>query len=143
LALLGKIKENMSTEQAHDEYKKIMDIVSWDSLLRKKKGMIEEFISFNMPSLKEWADIAKEFDLFQNQKKLKAFEGLCSEEKLDSEWMKKILSAYEFTGKDPLREDISKVLTEKYWLLERRKVVDRVYGKIMKFVDVYTSVDNY
>jgi hypothetical protein len=28
LALLGKIKENMSTEQAHDEYKKIMDIVS-------------------------------------------------------------------------------------------------------------------
>lgn len=141
LALLSKIKDNMNTQQAQDEYKKVMDIVSWDSVLRKKKTMIEEFISFNMPRLKEWADIAKEFDIFQDQKKVKAFDVLCVEEKLESEWLKKILSEYTFTGKDPLREDIANILTEKYWLLERRKVVDRVYDKIMKFVDVYASTD--
>jgi len=141
LALLSKIKDNLNTQQAQDEYKKVMDIVSWDSLLRKKKTMIEEFISFNMPSLKEWADIAKAFDMFQDQKKLVAFNKLCEEEKLDKEWLKKILSEYGFTGKDPLREDIAKILTEQYGLLERRKVVDRVYDKIMKFVDVYNPIN--
>gem|GEM_PF-6330953 len=51
------------------------------------------------------------------------------------------MSEYGFTGKDPLREDIAKILTEQYGLLERRKVVDRVYDKIMKFVDVYNPIN--
>lgn len=137
LELLSRIKGNMTGTKAKDEYKKIMDIVTWDAHLRKKKEMIEHFIAFKMPHMKEWQDVAKEFEDYQDEQKQVAFYSLVADENLDPTKLKSLLSWYEFTWKAPSREAVWSVLTEDYGLLKRKQVLDRVYGKVMDFIEKF------
>ena len=135
--LLGKINDQLWSEQAQHEYKKIMDIVQGDPILRKKKDYIEEFISFVLPSIQDKKTLSKRFEAFVDEKWMKEVNTLCTTHKLNEEWFLQILADYDFTGKRPLRNDIANILEEEYWLLERWKVIDIVQNKIDLFIQKF------
>jgi len=125
-------------ESKKEERKKaIFDIISGESHLRKKRELIEQFINENLPHIKDSAEVSDAFDSFLTDEKLKAFDKLVKEEDLEQKDLEEVIERYLFSGKVPLREDVAKTLKKKPKILERKKIVDRLKSKILKFFEIF------
>ena len=138
LRLLAGLKNSDSSQTEKDKQKKaIVDLLNGEAKLRSKKELIEKFISSNLPEIKETEDIPTEFENYWDEEKQKAFDEICAEDGLIPEKLEAVIGNYIYTERKPLRDDIIEVIKEKPKLLERKKVVERVIEKIMKFVDTF------
>lgn len=136
LRLLGKLHE-AEEEEKEKQRKIIIDLLGGEAQLRSKKELIEKFINENLPLIEDADDIPDEFSDFWNREKIKALNGLCKEENLIQDKLFKIIDAYLFTGRKPLRDTVVDALTIKPKLLQRKKIVERVIDKIMNFVNTF------
>jgi len=50
-----------------------------------------------------------------------------------------VISEYLFTERKPLRDDIVNMLEVKPKILERKKITERIIGKIVAFVDTFIN----
>jgi type I restriction enzyme R subunit len=117
--------------------KTISDVLDTDAQLRSKKELIERFISDHFANLPPAADVGDEFDSYWEAQKKQALDTLEAEEKLEAEGLEKVMAAYQFTGRSPMRDDVIDIMKERPSLLKRKSVADRVIGKIRDFVETF------
>jgi type I restriction enzyme R subunit len=138
LRLLARLKDSGSSQAEKDQQKKgIVDLLTGEATLRSKKELIENFINSNLPQIENSDDVQTEFESYWDVEKQKAFEEMCKEDGLIPDKLEEVIGNYIYTERKPIRDDIIGVLEEKPKLLERKKVVERVIEKIMKFVNTF------
>ena len=138
LQLLAKFK-GAGKEERERIKKTIANLLANDIELRSKRELIEEFISDNLPVIKNAEDIPGEFEEFWSVKQKEAFEKLCRDEKIPPESVSEIIEKYIFNQRTPLPDTIIKLLEAKPKLLERKPIVERITGKILDFVDTFIN----
>ncbi len=136
LRLLAKLAESNKNDQEKQK-KAIIDLLSGEVKLRSKKELIENFINENLVKVENSEDIQSEFESYWDEEKQKAFDEMCKEEGLKPERLQEIIGDYIYTERKPLRDDVLEALEVKPKILEKKKIVERVIEKIMKFVETF------
>lgn len=136
LRLLANLKEG-DTKDQEKQKKAIVDLLSGEVKLRSKKELIENFINSNLLKVKDSEDLEREFESYWDEEKKKAFDEMCKEEGLKPERLQEIIGDYIYTERKPIRDEIIDALDVKPKILEKKKIVDRVIEKIMKFVETF------
>ena len=134
--LLRDMRSKKPEEQAKTR-KSIMDMLDTEVQLRSKKELIERFISQHFPNVPASADIGEEFDSYWEARKQEAIVNLSKDEGLRQEGLEKVIGAYLFTEKAPMRDDVIGIMGHRPSLRERRSVADRVIEKIKDFVETF------
>ncbi|WP_178861263.1 type I restriction endonuclease subunit R [Thiomicrorhabdus cannonii] len=136
LKLLGQMKDAPEPEQ-ETRKKNILDMLSGDVQMRSKKELIEKFIQENMPLLQSGSDVEERFKEFWKEQDKAEIERLCSEEDLDSDKVKKLISSYLFTEKLPYRDDVVETMNTKPTILKRKTVSQRVLDKVLDYIKTF------
>jgi len=136
LKLLGQLKDAPKEEQEARK-KNIMDMLSGDVAMRSKKELIEKFITENLPEVQNGGDVEAKFKQFWQQQDKAEIERICTEEGLDQEKVKKLISSYLFTEKLPYRDDVVEAMTQKPTILKRKTVSQRVLDKMLDYIKTF------
>jgi len=136
LRLLAKLTESNKDDQEKQK-KAIVDLLSGEVKLRSKKELIENFINSNLIKVKDSEDLESKFESYWDEEKQKAFDEICKEEGLKPERLQEIIGDYIYTERKPIRDEIIDALEVKPKILEKKKIVDRVIERIMKFVETF------
>jgi type I restriction enzyme R subunit len=136
LKLLGQMKD--APQEEHEARKKnILDMLSGDVEMRSKKELIEKFITENLPEVQNGGDVEAKFKQFWQQQDKAEIERICTEEGLDQEKVKKLISSYLFTEKLPYRDDVVETMTKKPTILKRKTVSQRVLDKMLDYIKTF------
>ena len=136
LNLLVKMKS--SKPEMQEKIKKtISDLLSSQPQLRSKKELIEQFIEENLPQIDDSSIINDEFDQFWDKEKIKAFNEMCQEFKLQPKKIQNIIGDYLFTERKPLGDDIVDALEEKPKILQRRNIIEKTTKEILNFIETF------
>jgi type I restriction enzyme R subunit len=134
--LLRNIADKPPAEQAKAR-KAISDALDTEAQLRSKKELIEQFIDQHFTRLTPSKDLGEEFDSYWEAKKQAALTTLSEEEGLTREGLDKVMAAYLFTEKSPMRDDVIGIMEKRPALRERRTIADRVIEKIKDFIETF------
>ena len=141
LKLLAKLKETETKKgkgQAYEKQKKqVLDTLSQEAQLRSKRELIERFIDENMPALRPEDDVTEAFAGYWSAEKDASLDALSQQERIDRAAIERLLSDYQFSGKEPLREEVFAALENKPKLVDRKTVFERIVGKLMEIVRVF------
>ncbi len=137
LKLLAQYKETEDEDARTKQRENITSILNNNPQLRSKRELIEKFIGENLMKIDDSEDIEEEFEKFWDVEKEKAFDGLCKEENLHDDEVKKVVDTFVYDQRKPLANDVAKTLKDKPKFLERKKIVPRVLDKIVSFVDKF------
>lgn len=142
LNLLREIKADENTEMAakgvsDKRITDILDMLASEVQLRSKRELIEKFIQQNMPQLAPGDDLSAAFNTFWNQEKEATLSAICEEEGLDREKFDKLVDHFNFSGQNPLRDDVVAALKVQPRILERRKVVNRILERLIGFIRTF------
>lgn len=124
-------------EDAKRRQREIIDLIAGEVQLRSKRELIEEFIESNLSKLKPTDNVIENFESFWDEKKQKAFNEMCTEEKISPEELGKLIQAYIFANKFPRNQAIKKALTYEPKILESKGILERVAEKIRGFITTY------
>jgi len=139
LKLLAKLKDAKPKDQEKKK-KEIIDLLSGEASLRSKRELIEKFIAENLPNLEDSDEIEEEFEKYWNAEQVKAFQEIVIEENLAEDKTEKIIEDYLFAERAPLRDEVLDLIQgDKPTILQRKKVGDRILGKIMGFVETFVN----
>lgn len=138
LKLLAKLHES-SAEDAEKQKKAILDMMAGDKELRSKRELIEKFIRENLPEIEDAEDIPEEFDRFMKKERVYTFYVMCEEEQLDNKMTEMLIKDCIYTDKEPLRDDIVKVMRYRPALKNRKSVTERIATKITDFVETFVD----
>lgn len=141
LRLLADIQTETQTSgaNAHTQQalQSVLDQLSHETQLRSKRALIETFIQDYMPNIGPEHNFTSQFvDFWHNQKNL-AIQHLCDQERLDKAAAYHLMDEYNFTGKDPLRDQVLSALHYKPLLLERKAAYTRVVEGIKTIIRTY------
>lgn len=115
----------------------ILDMVASDAKLRSKRDLIEKFIEQNMPNLKPEDDLGEAFSDYWDAEKEATLSVICAEEGLDRARFDKLVDQFNFSGQNPLRDDIVAALNVQPKILDRRKVVNRILERLINFLRTF------
>ncbi|MGL5561120.1 MAG: type I restriction endonuclease subunit R [Tannerellaceae bacterium] len=138
LKLLAKLHES-SAADAEKQKKVILDMMAGDKELRSKRELIEKFIRENLPEIEDAEDIPEEFDRFMKKERVYTFYVMCEEEQLDDKMTEMLIKDCIYTDKEPLRDDIVKVMRYRPALKNRKSVTERIATKITDFVETFVD----
>lgn len=138
LKLLANLHES-SAEDAEKQKKAILDMMAGDKELRSKRELIEKFIRENLPLIEDVEDIPEEFDRFMKKERVYKFYVLCEEEQLDDKMTETLIKDCIYTDKEPLRDDIVKVMRYRPALKNRKSVTERIATRITDFVETFVD----
>ena len=136
LRLLSNLEEEeIETKTKEKRQSEILSMIDNDPILRNKRDLIEKFINEQLPILKDKGTITDDFDDFINDQKVKEFNNLIIEEKLDKEKLQESLESFLFTGRFPTNSELVETLKEKPSFRERRTIGERLITKVNYFAD--------
>jgi type I restriction enzyme R subunit len=139
LKLLAALKDTTKEEKERKQ-KEIIDLLTGETNLRSKRELIEKFILENLPIIEDTNTIPEEFDKYWNEEQQKAFNKLVKEENLSPEKTHKLIENYLFAEREPLRDDILKLIEgEEPSVLVRKKLGDKILNKIVGFVETFIN----
>ena len=120
--------------------KAITDLIAGDINLRSKRELIEQFIDERLLNLEDSEDIEEAFDSYWGEQRLKAFENLCEDEKLEKNKIQSIIDEYLFSNQVvSFNEKVDNALLERETFLKRKKTISRVVEKINIFIETFTE----
>lgn len=138
LRLLQDLQDDSLDESKAKDYQKkkenILKILGKEAQLRDKREIIEKFIDTRMPQITTKENFAQVFNKFWQNERIQAVLQLCAEENLKKDAINQIISKYQFSGKNPLRETVLNACITKPKLLKRKKVFERVVTKLMEII---------
>jgi len=142
LALLASIAsaqggDDEAAEETETRTRAILDALGSEPRLRSKRDLIEEFISTHLPGLRGEDETWDAFRRFWSGKRTEAFDAICREEGLEPEAFASLMSAYQFTGNEPLAEDVIAVVSEAPGILHRKKVAARIVERMVSYVETF------
>jgi type I restriction enzyme R subunit len=139
LKLLAALKDTTKEEKERKQ-KEIIDLLTGETNLRSKRELIEKFILENLPIIEDTDTIQEEFDKYWSEEQQKAFNQLVKEENLSPEKTHKLIENYLFAEREPLRDDILKLIEgEEPSVLVRKKLGDKILNKIVGFVETFIN----
>ena len=120
--------------------KAITDLIAGDINLRSKRELIEQFIDERLLNLEDSEDIEEAFDSYWGEQRLKAFDNLCEDEKLEKNKIQSIIDEYLFSNQVvSFNEKVDNALLERETFLKRKKTISRVVEKINIFIETFTE----
>ena len=120
--------------------KAITDLIAGDINLRSKRELIEKFIDERLLNLVDSEDIEEAFDSYWGEQKLKAFNNLCEDEKLEKDKIQSIIDEHLFSSQVvSFNEKVDSSLLVRDTFLKRKKTVKRVIEKIMNFIETFAE----
>lgn len=132
-----KSKDQKDTSQT---VKEIFNLLNTDAQLRSKRELIEKFIQENLSQLENTDDINEEFEKFWSKEQILSFGKLIIEENLSAERTEILIEDYLFGEREPMRDEVLSLIEgEQPTLLERKKIGDRILGKIIDFVETFIN----
>jgi type I restriction enzyme, R subunit len=142
LNLLREIKADekcdvAAPEDADKRITDIMDMLASEVQLRSKRDLIEKFIQQNMPLIQPGEDVGEAFNAYWDQEKEATLTAICDEEGLEREKFDKLVDHFNFSGQNPLRDDVVAALKVQPKILDRRKVVNRVLDRLISFIRTF------
>lgn len=138
LMLLAKLKNSKKGDK-EKQTKAIADLLNSEAQLRSKRELILRFIEENLPQIENSDLIEEEFEKYWNEEQQKAFNEICKEENISPLKLHTIISDYLFTEKEPLRDDIIKILEVKPKIRERKTIAERIITRIKDFVEKFVD----
>ncbi|WP_083198925.1 type I restriction endonuclease subunit R [Aliivibrio logei] len=137
LNILGQIQKGQKNKGANGDTQKtisdVLDMLGKEVQLRSKRELIEKFMYDYMPNITPEQDLQEIFIGYWHKEKRKAIHAFSEREGLNKDSVYRMMDEYNFTGKDPLREQVFSALAYKPKLLERKTI----YGRIIKdFKDI-------
>jgi type I restriction enzyme R subunit len=137
LKLLGQIQAKQKQEGVSGGTQKamqdVLDMLGKEVQLRSKRELIEKFMHDYMPNMAPEQDLQDIFVGYWYKEKRQAVHQFCQSGGLDKDAVYRMMDEYNFTGKDPLREQVFSALAYKPKLMERKTL----YGRILKdFKDI-------
>jgi type I restriction enzyme R subunit len=137
LRLLAGLKTAKPKDQERKR-REIEQLLGSEIQLRSKRELIEKFIDENLPLIEDVSDISEKFDEFWRLEQIKSFNILVEEEKLDADKTQRLIEDYLFAEREPLRDEVLALLNAgRPSLLQRKKIGDRILGKILGFVRTF------
>ena len=130
----GNIEE---TKKAKQQRKRIFELLNTEVSLRGKRPFIERFIDQKLPMLDSEADIGKAFSEYWSNERTTAIKQFEKEHGLKEIEFQEVVSQMMFSGKNPLADDIMRVLKVKPSILQRRKKVDTIITGINELLEVF------
>jgi type I restriction enzyme R subunit len=115
----------------------VLDMLGKEVQLRSKRELIENFMNEYMPNLAPEQDLQDIFIGYWHQEKRKAIHAFCQREGLNKELVYRMMDEYNFTGKDPLREQVFSALAYKPKLLERKNIYSRILKDFKDIIHQY------
>ncbi len=115
----------------------VLDMLGKEVQLRSKRELIEKFMTDYMPNLAPEQDLQDIFIGYWHQEKRKAIHEFCKREGLNKELVYRMMDEYNFTGKDPLREQVFSALAYKPKLLERKTIYSRILREFKEIIHQY------
>lgn len=141
LTLLARLYDAGEAEQAKLR-SLVLETVSGDIELRNKRELIEKFIDSEMLKAGNASEIPECFEAFWEQERLSAFKQLVKEEQLDEAKLQDVIDRYVYTGKKPLPDpDIVQLITRPLKLAERKPTRQRVYDRVLSYVETFGVVE--
>ncbi len=139
LQLLGRLKEARKKDRERME-REILNLLNNEATLRSKRELIEKFIKENLPLITDSAEIPEAFETFWSEQQRIAFEQLVLQEGLSAERTERLIEAYLFAERPPLRDEVLELIEgAKPSLLERKKTGDRILARIVDFVETFVN----
>lgn len=139
IQLLIKLKANVKKDVRQTE-KEIFNLLNTEVNLRSKKELIEKFIQENLPVIENTDEIPEAFEKFWNAEQQKAFEQLVKEENLSADRTQALIEDYLYAEREPLRDEVLKLIEgSEPRLLERKKIGDRIWKRIVDFVEKFIN----
>ena len=140
VAYILKLLANLKGKDREKHRKEIIDLLTGEANLRSKRELIEKFIYENMPHIEDTDNIPEAFEKFWSKEQVIAFRKICEEENLATDKVERIIESYLFAEREPLRDEVlALIMGEPPTLLERKKVGDRILGRILRFVETFIS----
>lgn len=115
----------------------IVDMLSGEVQLQSKKKLIEKFIEWHLPKIKDTSKIPDAFAHFWNLEKQSAFDALCKEEDLKPQGLFQLLQNYLYTGRQPLKDDVRNLRKKPLAFFEILDFTERIIGKILSFTETF------
>lgn len=138
LQLLIKLKAKDKTGNRKELQEHIFNLLGSEVSLRSKRELIEKFIQDHLPAIEDTDDIPEKFDKFWNDEQDKAIKLLVNEEGLSEERTERLVENYIFAEREPLRDEILDLIEgAKPSILQRKKTGDRIFTKILNFVETF------
>ncbi|MBV1788445.1 HsdR family type I site-specific deoxyribonuclease [Marinobacterium sp. D7] len=140
LKLLDDLRHKQSrgdTAESRQAMQSLLDTLGKEAQLRSKRELIEKFILDYMPDLTPEQDLQEIFVGFWSKERRLAVHRLCEREGLDKEAVYRMIDQYNFTGKDPLREQVFSAMAYKPKLMERKTLYSRVLGDLKEIIHTY------
>ena len=135
-----KLLANLKGADQETRRKEIIDLIAGEAHLRSKRELIERFILENLPHIDDSDNIPEAFEKFWSEEQILAFKKLCEEENLSSEKAEKVIEAFLFTEREPLRDEVLNLIEgPKPTVLHRKTIGDRILQKILGFVDTFIN----
>lgn len=136
LRLLGEMRD-MPDDKKAERKKQVLDIISGDTRLRSKQGLIQQFIENDLSQLKQDDDIRQRFQAYLDTEKQKAIDDLCEREQLKPDVIRRMIETYLFEGRLPRTEEMADALIHPPKILQRKKVFANVSQKLNIFFDTF------
>ncbi|MDX4945472.1 type I restriction endonuclease subunit R [Providencia manganoxydans] len=136
LRLLGEMRD-MPDDKKAERKKQVLDIISGDTRLRSKQGLIQQFIENDLSRLKQDDDIQQIFQTYLDTEKQKAIDEMCERESLKPDVIRRMIEKYLFEGRFPRTEEMSEALIYPPKILQRKKIFEHVNQKLKIFFDTF------
>ncbi|MGR3480426.1 type I restriction endonuclease subunit R, EcoR124 family [Salipiger marinus] len=141
LALLGSIAAAGDDEEAvadaASRQKAVLDILGSEERLRSKRELIEEFVASYLPGLQSEDETKNAFWAFWTRKRAEAFEELCQDEGLDADAFSALITAYQFSNKEPLTDEIMAAIKTPPGIVKRRPTARRILSKMVDYIETF------
>ena len=141
LSLLGQIQKGKNNKGANGDAQKaindVLDMLGKEVQLRSKRELIEKFMYDYIPNIAPEQDLQDIFIGYWHKEKRKAIHEFCEREGLNKDSVYRMIDEYNFTSKDPLREQIFSALAYKPKLLERKIIYSRIIKNFKDIIHQY------
>lgn len=141
LKLLDLIQKGQKKKGANGDTQKamndVLDMLGKEVQLRSKRELIENFMHEYMPDIAPEQDLQDIFVGYWHKEKRKAVHAFSEREGLNKDSVYRMMDEYNFTGKDPLREQIFSALAYKPKLLERKNIYSRILKDFKDIIHQY------
>lgn len=139
IQLLIKLKSQKQKDVTMVE-REIFNLLNTEATLRSKRELIEKFILENLPVISDPDEITPEFESFWQEEQQRELTKIIHEENLSKEKTERLIEAYLFAEREPMRDEVLELLDgEKPGLLQRKSIGDRILKRIVGFVDTFMN----
>lgn len=102
-----------------------------------KRDLIEEFVASYLPALQSEDETKDAFWSFWTKKRAEAFEKICVEEDLDADAFSALISAYQFSDKEPLTDEVMAAIRTPPGIVKRKRTARRIVSKMIDHIETF------